>query len=66
VVSSLAPLAGLAVPYVPVVAAGAILVAAVVPTVAAAILELGLVSDAVALHTRLATPARRRNGAQAP
>jgi hypothetical protein len=56
VVSSLAPLAGLAVPYVPVVAAGAILVAAVVPTVAAAILELGLVSDAVALHTRLATP----------
>jgi Domain of unknown function (DUF4328)/Protein of unknown function (DUF2510) len=54
IVASLAPLAGAAVPYVPVPAAVAILVAAVAPTIAAAVLELGLVSEAVAVHVGLA------------
>jgi hypothetical protein len=53
-VASFAPLAGAAVPYVPVAAAVAILAVAAVPTVAAAVLELGLVHDAVALHSALA------------
>jgi hypothetical protein len=54
IVASLAPLAGAAVPYVPAPAAVAILAAAVAPTIAAAVLELGLVSEAVAVHIGLA------------
>jgi hypothetical protein len=54
IVAAMAPLAGAAVPYVPVAAAVAIVVAAVLPAVAAAVLELGLVSEAVALHAQLA------------
>jgi len=53
VVASFAPLAGAAVPYVPVAVGVTILAAAAVPTVAAVILELGLVHDAVAVHAAL-------------
>ena len=54
IVASFAPLAGAAVPYVPAGVAAAILGASVAPTIAAAVLELGLVHDAVALHAELA------------
>jgi hypothetical protein len=54
IVAAMAPLAGAAVPYVPVAAAVAVVAAAVVPTIAAAVLELGLVTDAVTVHAELA------------
>jgi hypothetical protein len=53
IVAALVPLAALAAPYVPVGVAVAIVVAAVAPTVVAAVLELGLVQDADARHAEL-------------
>jgi hypothetical protein len=50
IVAALVPFAALAAPYVPLAVAVAIVVAAVAPTVVAAVLEIGLVQEADARH----------------
>jgi hypothetical protein len=54
IIAAFSPAAAIAVPYVPVGVAVAIIAVAMVPVVVAAVLEIGLVSDAVAAHADMA------------
>jgi hypothetical protein len=56
IVGSILPLAAIAGPFVPVGVAVGIVAVAVAPIVVAAVLELGLVRDAIAIHRDMAGP----------